>query len=43
MIVFTWTRQDRIAEIGGGVSFLLWLALNGSRLRTKPLAADERR
>jgi hypothetical protein len=32
MIVFTWTLQDRIAEIGAGASFLLWLALNRSRL-----------
>jgi protein-S-isoprenylcysteine O-methyltransferase Ste14 len=28
MIIFTWTLQDRIAEIGGGVSFLIWVALN---------------
>jgi len=28
MIVFTWTLRDRIAEIGGGVSFLIWFALN---------------
>lgn len=26
MIVFTWTRRDRIAEIGGAISFLVWLA-----------------
>jgi len=32
MIVFTLTLKDRIAEIGGGVSFLLWLALNYPRL-----------
>jgi hypothetical protein len=32
MIVFPWTLQDRIAEIGAGASFLLWLALNRSRL-----------
>jgi hypothetical protein len=28
MIVFTLTLRDRIAEIGGGVSFLIWAALN---------------
>jgi protein-S-isoprenylcysteine O-methyltransferase Ste14 len=32
MMVFTWTRQDRIAEIGGGLSFLVWFALNFPRL-----------
>jgi len=35
MMAFTWTRRDRIAEIGGGLSFLLWLALNHSRLRKR--------
>ena len=28
MILFTWTLQDRIAEIGAGLSCLLWVALN---------------
>jgi hypothetical protein len=28
MIVFTWTLKDRVAEIGGGISVLVWLALN---------------
>jgi len=28
MIIFTLTLQDRIAEIGGAVSFFLWVALN---------------
>jgi hypothetical protein len=32
MIVFTWTLKDSIAEIGGGISVLVWLALNFSRL-----------
>jgi hypothetical protein len=32
MMVFTWTRQDRIAEIGGGLSFLVWFALNFPRI-----------
>jgi protein-S-isoprenylcysteine O-methyltransferase Ste14 len=32
MIVFTLTLRDRIAEIGGGISFLIWLALNFSRV-----------
>jgi hypothetical protein len=32
MIVFTLTLKDRVAEIGGGISFLIWLALNFSRL-----------
>jgi hypothetical protein len=32
MIVFTLTLRDRIAEIGGGVSFLVWVALNLPRL-----------
>jgi hypothetical protein len=32
MIVFTLTLKDKVAEIGGGVSFLIWLALNFPRL-----------
>jgi hypothetical protein len=28
MIAFTWTLRDSIAEIGGALSFLLWIALN---------------
>ena len=28
MVVFAWTLQDRIAEIGAASSFVLWLALN---------------
>jgi protein-S-isoprenylcysteine O-methyltransferase Ste14 len=32
MIVFTLTLRDRIAEIGGGISFLIWLALNFPRV-----------
>lgn len=31
MIVFTLTLKDRVAEIGGGISFLVWLALNFPR------------
>jgi hypothetical protein len=31
MIVFTVTLKDRVAEIGGGISFLVWLALNFPR------------
>jgi hypothetical protein len=31
MIVFTLTLRDRVAEIGGGISFLIWLALNFPR------------
>lgn len=36
MIAFTWTLRDSIAEIGGALSFLLWVALNfwPWRLRT---------
>jgi hypothetical protein len=30
MIAFTWTLQGRIAEIGGVISVILWLALNFS-------------
>jgi hypothetical protein len=33
MIVFTLTLKDRVAEIGGGISFLIWLALNFPRLK----------
>ncbi len=32
MVVFTLTLKDRVAEIGGGISFLVWLALNFPRL-----------
>jgi hypothetical protein len=32
MIVFTWTLKDSVAEIGGGISVLIWLALNFPRL-----------
>jgi hypothetical protein len=32
MIVFTVTLKDRVAEIGSGISFLIWLALNFPRL-----------
>jgi hypothetical protein len=28
MIVFTLTLKDRVAEIGGAISFLVWFALN---------------
>jgi hypothetical protein len=31
MIVFTLTLKDRVAEIGGGISFLVWLGLNFPR------------
>jgi hypothetical protein len=36
MMVFAWTLQDRIAEIGATVSLLVWLALNLSSLRAMP-------
>lgn len=32
MVVFTVTLQDRTAEIGGAISFLVWLMLNLPRL-----------
>jgi len=32
MIAFTWTLQDRVAEIGGVISVIVWLALNFPRL-----------
>jgi hypothetical protein len=32
MMVFTWTLKDSVAEIGGGISVLVWLALNFPRL-----------
>lgn len=31
MIVFALTLQDRIAEIGAGISFLVWVVLNNRR------------
>ena len=36
MIVFAWTLQDRIAEIGAACSVVLWLALNfPARIRSQ--------
>jgi hypothetical protein len=32
MIVFTWTLKDSVAEIGGGLSVLVWFVLNFPRL-----------
>jgi hypothetical protein len=32
MILFSWTLKDSVAEIGGGISVLLWIALNFPRL-----------
>jgi hypothetical protein len=32
MILFTWTLKDSVAEIGGGISVLLWITLNFPRL-----------
>lgn len=32
MIAFTWTLQDRVAEVGGAISILVWLTLNFPRL-----------
>ena len=34
MIVFAWTLQDRIAEIGAAFSFVIWLILNVPHVRT---------